>query len=198
MSESEILAALPARSGHFRLESGLHTDCWLTLDGLFVDGAAIAPLVAALADRLRRHRPTGVCGPLLGGAFLAQLVASRLGARFYYAERRRAAVTDELFRARYELPIDLARRVRGERIALIDDAISGGSSVRATATALAAAGASIVAVGALLVLGDAGVEHFTALGIPIEALDRRPLALWQPSECPLCRAGMPLEDPSKG
>ena len=73
----DVLDALPARRGHFALESGYHTDLWLTLDALFVDPVAIAPLVAALAGRLRAHAPTAVCGPLLGGAFLAQAIAAR-------------------------------------------------------------------------------------------------------------------------
>ena len=102
-----LLDALPARRGHFRLESGLHTDCWLTLDALFVDPERAAPLVDALGEQLRGHAPSAVCGPLLGGAFLAQGIAQRLGVRFYYAEP--SAVSDDearsgLYRARYALP----------------------------------------------------------------------------------------------
>jgi orotate phosphoribosyltransferase len=82
----DIFAAVPAQQGHFALESGYHTDAWLTLDGLFVDLHAMAPFVAALADKLRPHQPTAVCGPLPGGAFLAEAVASVAGVRFYYAE----------------------------------------------------------------------------------------------------------------
>ena len=197
--KGELLDALPARRGHFRLESGLHTDCWLTLDALFVDPMRAAPLVDALCEQLRGHAPSAVCGPLLGGAFLAQAIAQRLGVRFYYAEPR--AVSDDearsdLFRARYALPAAQARVVAGERVAVVDDAVSAGSSVRATADALANAGASVVVVGTLLLLGDVGARHFAARSIPIEAVDRRPLALWQPAECPLCDRGTPLDQTS--
>ena len=189
----DIWAALPARSGHFLLESGYHTDLWLSLDAVFVDPAKVAPLVAALADRLRPYSVTAVCGPLLGGAFLAQAVASTLGAAFYYAEPSPASPNPGLFKAEYRLPSGLSRRVRGERVAVVDDVISAGSSVRATIKALTAAGASTVAIGALLVLGEAAVAHFATQRVSVETLARRDFNLWTPGDCPLCREGHALE-----
>ncbi len=190
----DILEALPARRGHFLLESGYHSDIWLTLDGLFADPATVAPLVAALADRLRPHAAAAVCGPLLGGAFLAQAIATSLGSRFCYTELV-APGDSSLFTAEYQLPRALKRLVRGQSIAVVDDVISAGSSARATAVALAAAGASTIVVGALLVLGDAALIHFADQGVPVETLHRRRFDLWKPSDCPLCRSGPPLEDP---
>ena len=191
----DVLDGLPARRGHFLLESGYHTDLWLTLDGMFVDTRALAPLVADLAARLRPHAPTAVCGPLLGGAFLAQAVATVLGVAFYFTEPDPTPADPGLFRAKYRLPAELIRRVGGARVAVVDDVISAGSSVRATTDALSAAGASVVAVGALLVLGDAADKHFAERGVPVEAVGRADFSLWKPDECPLCRDGVPLEDP---
>jgi orotate phosphoribosyltransferase len=191
----DLLDALPARRGHFLLESGYHTDLWLTLDALFVDPARVAPLVSALAGKLRPHGVTAVCGPLLGGAFLAQALASELGTAFYHAEPAPAPAGPGLFRAEYRLPAELRRRVRGERVAVVDDVVSAGSSVRATIADLASAGASVSVVGALLVLGDAAVTHFAREGVPIETLGHRDFSLWKPGACPLCEAGVPLKDP---
>jgi orotate phosphoribosyltransferase len=191
----DILAALPARRGHFLLESGYHTDLWFTLDAVFVDPRKIAPLVAALADKLRPHGVSAVCGPLLGGAFLAQALASSLGAGFYYTEPGPASSDPGLFKAAYRLPSELGRRVRGERVAVVDDVISAGSSTRATIAALTAAGASTLVVGAFLFLGDTGVAHFANQGVPVENLGHRAFNLWKPADCPLCSAGPPLEDP---
>lgn len=121
-----LASAVPARQGHFLLESGYHSDLWLTLDALFADPATVAPLVNALADRLRPHAITAVCGPLVGGAFLAQALAPTLGVGFYYAEPQPATDGDGLFTAQYRLPPELRRRVRGERMAVVDDVISAG------------------------------------------------------------------------
>jgi orotate phosphoribosyltransferase len=189
-----LLAAVPSRDGHFRLESGYHTNTWLTLDGLFTDLEAITPAVDALADRLRPHDATAICGPFVGGAFLAQLLAARLRARFFYAQPVAAAASSTLFAARYELTPDLQRRIRGERVAVVDEVIGAGSSVRATIAAVEGAEASVVAVAALTVLGEAALEHFARRGIPIETLERRPFPLWTPDACPLCAAGVAVEE----
>ena len=191
----EILKRLPAREGHFLLESGYHTNLWLTLDALFVSRRQIAPLVDALAARLRTHDVSAVCGSLLGGAFLAQALATTLDVEFFFTEPV-STNAPGLFAARYRLPTELERRISGRRVAIVDDAISAGSSVRATVDAVRAAGATVTVVGALLALGRVGLDHFEGLAIPVEALARRDFALWKPSACPLCRAGVPLKDPS--
>jgi len=195
---TDVLAGVPARRGHFVLESGYHTNVWLSLDALFVDPAAVAPHVAALADQLRPHAPTAVCGPLLGGAFLAQALATQMGLRFYVAQPAPSIADGSLFSAVYDLPADQRHRITGERVALVDEVISAGSSVRATDAALTGAGATTVVVGSLLVLGDRAVEHFAARGVPLVALARQAFTLWPPTACPLCAAGTLLEDPTRG
>jgi orotate phosphoribosyltransferase len=191
----EIASRLPAREGHFLLESGLHTNTWLALDALFVHPPEIEPVVEALAERLRRYELTAICGPMVGGALLAQALASRLGVSFYYTELRETRSASGLFGARYELAPALRSSVRGQRVGVVDDAISAGSSVRATVDALDAAGACTVAVATLLLLGARASEHFAARGVPVEALEERALDLWEPPDCPLCRDGVPLSDP---
>jgi orotate phosphoribosyltransferase len=195
--ERDASAALPARQGHFLLESGYHTDVWLPLDALFVSPREMEPLVADLAARLRPHAAAAVCGPLVGGAFLAQAVATELRLDFYFTEPVDDANSRGLFGARYRLPPEVHRPARGKRVAVVDDVISAGSSVRATVEALGAAGASTAVVGTLLLLGTVGRDHFANAGIPVEALGRRDLSLWQPAACPLCAKSAPLEDPRR-
>lgn len=183
-----------SRTGHFRLESGHHARRWLDLDALFAEPSRIMPFVGALSEALRPHAADVVCGPLLGGAFLAQLVAQALDVEFCFTEREAAPTGGGLYAARYRLPPAFARRVRGRRVAMVDDVMSAGSALRGTHAALAGAGAQPVAAGALLVLGDAGREHFTGLGLPVEAVARDAFELWRPDACPLCAAGEGVED----
>lgn len=192
----DVLDALPVRSGHFLLESGYHTDFWLTLDALFVSPHKIAPLVSALAARLTPYHVSAVCGPLLGGAFLAQALASVLSVEFYFTERVSTRAIAKLLSAEYSLSNELQTRIRGRRVAIVDDAISAGSSVRATAAAVTAAGGAPVVVGALLALGTVALDHLAAQAMPVETLVQREHTLWMPTDCPLCRAGVPLEDPN--
>lgn len=196
MDELNLFTRLPVRQGHFLLESGYHTNIWLTLDALFVDPQKLTPRIQTLAERLRPYGVSSVCGPLLGGAFLAQAVASSLGVSFLYTEFLRSPTEGGgLFTAAYGLPPELRARVQGQQVAVVDDVISAGSSVRATVNALSESGASVRVVAALLVLGDAARDHFAGRDIPVESLEARDLVLWDPTDCPLCRDGSPLEDP---
>lgn len=72
--------------------------------------------------------------------------------------------------------------------------MSAGSALRGTHAALEAHGAVPVVAGALLVLGSAGAAFFAARGVAVEAVARDDYELWAPAECPLCAAGVPLED----
>jgi len=184
-----------ARRGHFQLESGLHSGLWFDLDAAFVDQAALDPFVTQLAQALRRHDIEAVCGPLTGGAFLAQLVARLLGSEFYFTSPA-APRGPAIFSARYQLPAATGDRMLGKRVALVDDVMSAGSSLRATLAAVEAHGAIPVVVGALHVLGTHGADFFKERGLRIETTGRSSFESWRPPECPLCAAGVPLDDPS--
>jgi orotate phosphoribosyltransferase len=189
-----FLEMVSARRGHFRLESGHHGGLWLDLDALFAEPARIDPFAARLADAIRPHAPDVICGPLLGGAFLAQLVARELGAEFCFTERVTVTRKGGLFGARYRLPPAFAPRVRGRRVAMVDDVMSAGSALRGTHAELQAHGAETVAAGALLVLGAAGADFFAERGIAVLAVARDHYPLWAPADCPFCAAGVALED----
>lgn len=186
-----VFDRLQARRGHFRLESGHHTDIWLELELLYVEPERVRPLAVELAGRL----PSAdvVCGPLVEGAFVALTVAAELGLEFAYAERI-ASGRGGLFPIEYRLPGALRERVRGRRVAVVNDVVAAGSAVRGTLADLRACGAEPVALGALLVLGDAA-GHLTAEhGVPLVSLESQEHAEWEPDACPLCEAGIPLAD----
>jgi orotate phosphoribosyltransferase len=190
-----FLELVSSRRGHFEFESGYHGELWLDLDPLFVRPSLVAPLIASLAASLRRHEVEGVCGPLVGGAFLAQGVAAALDVEFLFTEPAPSPAGTGLYQARYHLPAALSSRVRRKRIAIVDDVISAGSSSRATWVELETHGANPVAVGTLLLLGSAGADFFQRNGLAIEAVAKLPFDLWTSASCPLCAAGAPLERP---
>lgn len=189
---NDFLALVSARRGHFLLESGYHGALWLELGGLFSDPGRVQPFIERLADAMGRHHVDLVCGPLQGGAELAQHVAGILGADFAFTERAPQSGAG-LFTARYRLPSAFVEHVRGKRIALIDDVMSAGSSLRATHTELLDHGAIPVVAGALLVLGTRGQEFFAERGIPVEAVVRDSYDVWAPESCPMCARGEVLE-----
>ena len=155
------------------MESGLHCGLWFDLDAVFVDQAALDPFVTKLAQSLRRHDVEAVCGPLTGGAFLAQLIARLLGGEFYFTAPAPPA-GEGPFNARYHLPPGTGHRLLGKRIAIVDDVMSAGSSLRATLTEVETHGAIPVVVGALYVLGATGMDFFKERGLRIETTGRAP------------------------
>jgi orotate phosphoribosyltransferase len=186
-----FLELVAGRHGHFQLESGHHSRLWLDLDPLF-SSSRVDPFVASLARALRPHQVDVVCGPLVGGAFLAQLVARKLGVEFCFTERVPLPDTVILFQARYRLPSAFASRVAAKRCAIVDDVMSAGSALRGTYAELRLHGARPVVAGALLKLGETGAQFFAQEGVPVEAVAREPYELWLPEDCPLCTDGLPL------
>jgi orotate phosphoribosyltransferase len=185
---------LAARRGHFLLESGHHGDLWLELDALFVRPRRVAPFAADLARRLAPHGVEVVCGPLVGGALVAQLVAGELDAELCWTERTAPPAADALYTAEYRVPSALRDGLRGKRVAIVDDVINAGSATRATLADLHHCGAEPAAIAALLVLNDSAASLAAAEGIPLEHTAKLTSGLWEPADCPLCAASVPLED----
>jgi orotate phosphoribosyltransferase len=188
--ETDLLDAVSAARGHFRYESGHHGDLWLDLDGLFVDARRAHRWASALAVRAAACAPDVVCGPLTGGAFVAQWVASEMGAGFVYAERSMDAEGG----ARYRVPDTLRSRLRGARVLLVDDAVNAGSALLGTLDDLRACGAEPAGFGSLLALGDAAARIGGLHGIPFFTLASLERGMWNAADCPLCAAGTPLID----
>lgn len=188
--EEKLLELLSVRRGHFVLESGHHGNLWLDLDALFLRPAKLRPFTRDLARRLSRHGIEAVVGPLVGGAFVAEMIAVELDLCFAFAERRADAegVT-------YAIPDAFRDHLRGRPVAIVDDAINAGSATRATFAALTTLGARPVAVGALLILGETALPFFAANRLAVESIARLANDLWEPAACPLCAAGVPLSSP---
>jgi orotate phosphoribosyltransferase len=184
-----ITTLLSGRRGHFKMESGYHSEFWYDLDALFASPQRLRPYISALAKRLAAHRPDAVCGPMTGGAKLAEMIAGELGLAYYFTERVASPEAKGLFPVDYRLPAARRASVRGKSVAIVDDAISAGSAVRASS-------ARPVALGALLVFGDGAGRFAADAGLALESVAQVAFGIWPPAECPHCRAGRPVEEVS--
>jgi orotate phosphoribosyltransferase len=189
----ELLRLLAPRSGHFQFESGHHGDLWLEIARLYLRPARLRRFAAELARRLAAHGIEAVCGPLVEGAFLAQMVAEELDVEFYFAEQHVRPKGDGLFPVGYRIPGSSRPGARGKNFAVVDDVINAGSAIRGALLDSRSCGARPVAIGALLVLGEAAMNLASAEGLPLENLAHLPNVLWEPSACPLCASRVPLE-----
>jgi orotate phosphoribosyltransferase len=188
-----FLSSVGARRGHFRYESGHHSDFWMDLETLCARPTTIQPFAEQLAQRLQQYDVDAVCGPMNEGALIALMVAAALDCEFTYAERFDNGGSESLYPVEYRLPRASRAIVRGKRVAIVNDVISAGSAVRGTFTNLASCNAEVVAVATLLVVGDTFEQFARSQHVPVETLSRETGHLWLPAECPLCRSGVPLD-----
>ena len=195
---NRVTALVPARHGHFKMESGYHSASWFDLGSLFDHPNELRPFIAALGRRLRAHGIDAVCGPMTGGAKLARLLAAALDVECFEAERTETPGAIGLFTVKYAVPEAQRDRARGRSVAIVDDAISAGSAVRGTYADLIACGARPVALGALIVFGDAAARFAVERGLALEAIETIPFEMWLPAECPLCEGGAAFDAVSAG
>jgi orotate phosphoribosyltransferase len=171
------------RRGHFVYESGDHGDTWLALDLLFADPHRLRHAAGQLAAQLRPHAPEVVCGPLVGGALVAQWVAHDLNAAFVYTTPQTG----------YAIPQDLTPFLPGKRTVIVDDAINAGWAARACVREIERHRGRVVAVAALLVQSPAPED----LPAPVTSLVELHRNIWPATDCPLCRAAVPMDRTDK-
>jgi orotate phosphoribosyltransferase len=183
VTSQELLEQLERRgallSGHFRLSSGLHSGRFIQKFRIFEDPKLADAVGAALADLLRPYNPNIVVSAAVGGILPGYIVARALGLRSIFVEKERGVPRLRRgFSVRPE-----------ERAAIVEDVMTTGKSTMEVADVLRAAGAHVVVIGAVVKRGN------PLLPYPLVSLLDLPLADYLPEECPLCKQGLPLEDP---
>jgi orotate phosphoribosyltransferase len=122
-----------------------------------------------------------VAGPTMGGIIIAFEVARQLGVQSIFAERKN---DKRIFGRGLTL-------TPGERVLIVDDIFTTGSSVREVIAEVRRQGAEVVGVG---VLADRSKKELD-LGAPLFSCYKVSIPTYHPEECPLCAAGIPLEQP---
>ena len=171
------------REGHFLLTSGKHSGRYFEKFRILEQPPVCEQFARAIADNFRSAGVTAVCGPTTGGVIIAYEVARQLGVRCIIAEKAESGRR-------------IGRGFRlgpGDRVLVVDDVLTTGGSVEETLAAVRQSGAAAVGVG-IYVDRSSGVD----LGVPFFGAFRQQVAAWEPAACPLCRSGVPLEEPGRG
>jgi orotate phosphoribosyltransferase len=189
--EQQLLQAVAASRGHFLYESGHHGDLWLDLEGLFVEARRTCKWVAALAEQAAICQPELVCGPLVGGAFVAQLLAVEMGVDFIFTER----LVSETGSVQYHVPEPLRGIIAGRRVLLVDDAVNAGSALLSTRAELLNWSGKVTGLASLLTLGEAASHIAGQYGTPFFTLVSLERGMWMPEACLLCQSKVPLVNP---
>ena len=168
-------------TGHFRLTSGRHSDCYIQCAMVLQHPRHTEKLCRELAGRFAGAGVTAVIGPATGGIIVSYEVARALGARSLFAERENGVMT---LRRGFALE-------PGEKILVVEDVTTTGGSVREVIELVRRLGGFVAGAG-VLVDRSGGRAN---LGVPTEALLTMEALSYAPEDCPLCRAGIPAVKP---
>lgn len=164
--------------GHFLLTSGRHSAVYFEKFRLLEQPRLLSEFVAAMLAELPAQQAQVVVGPTLGGVLVAYEAARQLGVPAAYAERegdRRA------FR-RNGAPKPHTP------VLVVDDVLTTGTSIREVLELLQHYQAQVVGIGVLIDRSEQPLDF----EVPFHSALRLPALSYEPSECPLCKAGIPL------
>jgi orotate phosphoribosyltransferase len=167
--------------GHFKLSSGLHSSGYLQCALVLQHPREAAACGRDLAARVKGLGAQTVLSPALGGLIIGHEVARALGVRAIFAERQDGSLA---LRRGFALS-------PGERVLVVEDVVTTGTSTRETIEVARGAGAQVVGAASII---DRSGGH-PGLGVPYYALAAMSLPAYTPEECPLCQAGVPVIKP---
>lgn len=167
--------------GHFLLTSGLHSPVYWEKFRVLQFPNYTEQLCRMIANHFRKQEIQVVAGPTTGGIILAFEVARQLGIRGIFAEKEGEERT---FRRGFNID-------PGERVLIVDDILTTGSSIREVIGAVNKLGGKIIGIGVLV---DRS-EQATDFGVPLFSCHRAVTTTYKPEDCPLCAARIPLVKP---
>jgi orotate phosphoribosyltransferase len=170
--------------GHFLLTSGRHSAAYWEKFQVLQWPQQTERLCRALADHYRPANVEVVVGPTTGGIILAYEVARQLGVRGLFVENDPDRPGHRALRRGFQIR-------PGERVLIVDDVLTAGTSIREVLAALAPFQPDMVGIG-VLIDRSAGQADF---GVPLHALLHLSVPSYAPADCPLCAEGQPLVKP---
>jgi len=171
--------------GHFLLASGLHSPVYWEKFRVLQFPNYTEQLCRLIADHFRKQKIQVVAGPTTGGIILAFEVARQLGVRGIFAEKE--GEKERAFRRGFGIN-------PGERVLIVDDILTTGSSIRQVMAAATRHGGIIVGIGVLVDRSEQRIEF----GVPLFSCHRAVTITYPPQDCPLCAAKIPLVRPGGG
>ena len=163
--------------GHYQLTSGLHSPRYLQC-ALVLQHPAHAEFVGrALAAKFSDDRVDAVVAPAIGGIIVAHETARAIGVRALFTERESGVMT---LRRGFRLS-------RGERVLVVEDVVTTGGSTRETIQAVIDTDGVVIGAGSMVDRSGGAVD----VGVRWQSLLTLDVVAYDPSECPLCKEGVP-------
>lgn len=176
--------------GHFKLSSGNHSQFYLQSAKVLEDPKNAKVLAEAVAEQIKASglEVDTVCAPALGGLIAGFALATALDKRSIFAERVDGSMT---IRRGFEIK-------KGEKVIICEDIITTGGSAMEAAAVIEAMGGEVVGFAALANRGfckrqGSDVARKPNCKLPEDkpffALEDFTFEMYDPADCPLCKAG---------
>ena len=170
------------RDGHFLLSSGRHSDRYVQCAAVLEEPRRAEDVAKTILAKINASFDRVLAAPM-GGLLIGHEVARAAGTRFVFPERRGEGGSF-IFRRGFALQ-------PGERICVVEDVITTGRTTRELIRLVGEAGAEMVGLGAIV---DRSATHAIE-GHPIHAALVIDISTYEPTDCPLCAAGVELTKP---
>jgi orotate phosphoribosyltransferase len=183
-SLDEFTACGSHQRGHFLLSSGLHSGDYLQCALYLAEPQRAARAGGLLADAVSETVPEIdlVVSPAMGGLIIGHETARALRLPFLFTERVEGEMV--LRRGFATAP--------GQRVVIVEDVVTTGTSTREVIEALEADGAEVVGL-ASLVNRSGSANPFEPR--PYRTLLEVSFPTWTAADCPLCADGVPIAKP---
>lgn len=191
--ETVLMTLLDARSGHFLTESGYHTDYWFDVAKLFQNLELLKIVTNELAYKLSQYSIDLICGPMTGGARVAEMIGEKLDVKWIPSERELSYHEGSISNVVYRIPENMRSKLLGLRVAVVDDIIDAGSAVKGSLAELEELGAIPIVIAGLLVKGILIYPFAAEKNLPVEKVTAIANNMWEPAECLLCAKGQIFE-----
>jgi orotate phosphoribosyltransferase len=175
---------------HFVYTSGLHGNAYVNKDAIYPHTVYVEMICEEFAIRFFNSDVQVVVGPAMGGIILSNRTAHQLhdfsGIKVpgIYAEKSADG-------AEFVIKRGYGAFIPGKRVLVVEDILTTGGSVRKVVNAVRALGGNVVGVGAICNRG--GVSASDVGDVPkLECLIDVKLDSWNPQDCPMCKAGIPV------
>jgi orotate phosphoribosyltransferase len=181
------------RTGHFKYESGLHSEEGLQLAMAMRYYQHARTLGVALSRKVRAHTELSamitelsIVSPGAGGIPVAYAVCEALRAnQVYWAEREKP---DQPLKFRQGISQE-----KGEKVLIVDDMLRSGRRVSELKQVIDQHGDYVVGIAVMVYQPTPDTPGFD--GLPLFHLARLEGRYWRNSEeCDLCKQGVPVED----
>ena len=166
--------------GHFRLRSGLHSDCFLQTAVVLQYPEIATQLCKQLSNQIDNEVDV-VIGPAIGGVIIAHEIAQALVARAIFGEKRNGEM---ILRPGFQIN-------SGDRVLAVDDVLTTGGSVSKLIDLTRQHEGEVIAVAFLVDRSSSPIDF----GVPQFCLANIDASTYCPEDCPMDKAGVPIVEP---